>query len=176
MAIIGPVGTSSSSPLPVDLSSILSSASLNKIVGVLFTFQVHFLSSKLGITLMLFDIYPKLAWTGWKWQTWKLQHQAWNLESGTTIQQDTPLGTSPDIQDTSLDTPPLDTSPLDTSPDTDSTFFRIRLLTKFTLQVLNQNWRRAARSVGASNDANQYIIYHSVHIRSARRLSRNRHV
>ena len=127
MAIIGPVGTSSSSPLPVDLSSILSSASLNKIVGVLFTFQVHFLSSKLGITLMLFDICPKLAWTGWKWQTWKVQHQAWNLESGTTIQQDTPLGTSPDIQDTLLDTSPLDTSPLDTSPDTDSTFFRIRL-------------------------------------------------
>ena len=126
MAIIGPVGTSSSSPLPVDLSSILSSASLNKIVGVLFTFQVHFLSSKLGITLMLFDICPKLAWTGWKWQTWKLQHQAWNLESDTTIQQDTPLGNYPDIQDTDT-TFPLDTSPLDTSPDTDSTLFRIRL-------------------------------------------------
>ena len=126
MAIIGPVGTSSSSPLPVDLSSILSSASLNKIVGVLFTFQVHFLSSKLGITLMLFDICPKLAWTGWKWQTWKLQHQPWILKSGTTIQQDTPLGTSPDIQDTDT-TSPLDSSPLDTSPDTDSTLFRIWL-------------------------------------------------
>ena len=120
--MIGPVGTSSSSPLPDDLSSILSSASLNKIVGILLTIQVNFLSSKLGITSMLFDICPKLAWTGWKWQTWKLQHQAWNLESDTTIQQDTPLGNYPDIQDTDT-TSPLDTSPLDTSPDTDSTLF-----------------------------------------------------